>query len=612
MSKNIIKFLICGSVDDGKSTLLGKLLFETKKIYQDQFEEIKIESHKFGSQGNKTDLALITDGLQSEREQGITIDVAYKYFKLKNKKYIVADTPGHSEYTKNMITGASNSDFAFLIIDATKGISQQTKLCALIISILRLKKIIVVINKMDLLKFDFKSYNLIKQKFNSFLNLINFFNVEYVPVSALSGENVVSKSKKMKWYKGKTLLKIIQEIDNETIQVKQNLSMGVQLVSRENTKRLYCGKIFSGEVAKGEKVAILPSEQINYIKKIFYSGKEVKKANHNQSVSFFLKNNTDLSRGNFIIKPHDSIRTYSTILGNIFWMDKSNLVLDKRYIIKFVTNICSAKVNFISFKYDKNFNKIKSNSLKMNEIGFCKINLNKKIPLTVFNINQDTGSFILIDEFTKNTVGAGVIENLQEQEKEIYWQNLENSNKQYNFNTGIKKPVVLWFTGLSASGKSTIASLVQKELNLLNKKNYLLDGDNIRHGLCNDLNFTLKDRKENIRRIAEVSKLMVDAGLITLVSFISPIRAERNMARSLLNKGQFIEIFVNTSLKTCEKRDFKGLYKKARIGKLKNFTGISSPYEKPINCEINLNSEKLSPQILAKKVIGYLKKHHII
>ena len=612
MYKNIRKFLICGSVDDGKSTLLGKLLFETKQIYQDHFEEIKIESHKFGSQGNKTDLALLTDGLQSEREQGITIDVAYKYFRLKNKKYIVADTPGHSEYTKNMITGASNSDFAFLIIDAAKGISRHTKLCALIISILRLKKIIVVINKMDLLKFDYKSYNLIKKKINNFLNSINFFNVEYIPVSALNGDNVASKSKKMKWYKGKTLLKKIQDIENESTKTKQNFTMGVQLVSRENSKRLYCGKIFSGEVTKGEKVIILPSKQVNYIKKIFYSGKEVKKADFNQSVSFFLKKNSDISRGYFIIKSDESVRTYSTILGHIFWMDKSNLVLDKRYIIKFAINICYAKINFISFKYDKNFNKIKTNSLKINEIGFCKINLNKKTPLTPFNTNQDTGSFILIDEFTKNTVGAGIIENLQEEEKEIYWQDLENSRKLNKFDSDIKKPVLLWFTGLSASGKSTIASLVQKKLNLLNKKNYLLDGDNIRHGLCSDLNFTIKDRKENIRRIAEVAKLMVDAGLITLVSFISPFRAERNMARSLLNKDQFIEIFVNSSLKTCEKRDLKGLYKKARSGELKNFTGISSPYEKPLNSEINLNSEKLSPQILANEVISYLKKHQII
>ena len=611
MEKKVLKLLISGSVDDGKSTLLGRLLYETKSVFKDQLNSAKEESKKYGTQGSNTDLALLVDGLQDEREQGITIDVAYRYFQTKYKKYIIADTPGHKQYTRNMATGASNSELALIIIDATKGITEQTRLHAFIISLFRLEKIIILINKMDLIGFNKKKYEKIKKEFVLYLDKINFDNFEFIPVSALTGDNVVKKSKKNKWYKGRSLL---NSLDATVVKKKEfsNFRMPVQWVNRNSSFRGYSGIITSGFLSKGDKVIVSPSNKVTKIKKIFLSGKNSQTAQKNQSVTLQLSDHIDVVRGDCVSSFVNPIKSYNSINAKIFWIDKSILVLKKKYKIQFTASNTDAEIIFISYKYNlKDFTKVNTKTLNENEIGFCKISLNKKIPLEKFSSNKKMGTFILIDKITNSTVGTGIIDDLNETNENIFWQ-ATKVNKEIRAKTNLQKPCLLWFTGLSASGKSTIANLVEKKLFELNKKTYLLDGDNLRHGLNSDLTFTDIDRKENIRRVTEVSKLMMDAGLIVLTSFISPFRSDRFLARKSVGSEEFVEIFVDAPLAVCEKRDPKGLYKKARLGKLKNFTGISSKYEKPNNPNLILKSAKFNAKQLADKVFIYLKKKRII
>ena len=608
--KEVIKILICGSVDDGKSTLLGKLMYDKKLAYQDQIKEVENESKKYGTQGNNIDLALLSDGLQAEREQGITIDVANKYFFYKKKKFIIADTPGHVEYTRNLATGASNSDYAIILIDASKGVLPHTKLCSLISSIFRMKQILVVINKMDLVNYNKTIYDNHCKSFIKFTEILNYKNVDFLPISALKGENISKKSKKMRWYNGLSFLDKV-ELFSSNNNIDQNyLRIGIQLVNRNSVNRLYCGQIFTGELKKNDKIIISPSNETNIVKEIFSSKGKVNKIRGDNFVSLILKKNTDLNRGNFLSYEKNQIKNYNLFNAHLICLEKSGLSLNQKFKIKFILNECEAKLDFISYKFErKNFQKIKSDKLEVNEIGLCKISMNASLAVEKFSNNKKIGSFIIIDLLNNKTIGAGVIESLHEKKNtEIFWQHTDNKNNLINS----QKPLVLWFTGLSASGKSTIANLVNKKLNNSNKKTYLLDGDNLRHGLCRDLGFSDLDRRENIRRAAELSKIISDMGFIVMSCFISPFKEERLLAKTIVEENKFIEIYCKASIKTCEKRDKKGLYKKARKGILKNFTGISSIYEKPIKPDLILDSDNKSPSELAENVIKYLRKNELI
>ena len=611
MEKNVLRLLISGSVDDGKSSLLGRLLYETKSVFKDQLNAAEEESKKYGTQGKQTDLALLVDGLQDEREQGITIDVAYRYFETKYKKYIVADTPGHKQYTRNMATGASNSEVALIIVDATKGVTEQTRLHAFIVSLFKLEKIIILVNKMDLINFNKKKYEKIKKDFGIYLNKINFVQNEFIPISALTGENVVKKSKKMRWYKGESLLSSLDTINLK----KEELSdfrMPIQWVNRTSSFRGYSGIVTSGTIKKGDKIIIAPSNKTAKIKNLFLSRKNSLVAQKNHSITLQLSEQLDVARGDCVSSILNPVKSYNLISAKLFWIDKKPLILNKKYKIQFIANSSEADINFISYKYNlKNFSKINSKTLSENEIGFCKISLVKKLPLEKFSLNKKMGTFILVNKITNGTVGTGIVENVHDVNENIFWQ-VTKINKEIRAKINLQKPCLLWFTGLSASGKSTIADLVEKKLFELGKKTYLLDGDNLRYGLNKDLTFTNIDRKENIRRVIEVSKLMQDAGLIVLTSFISPFKTDRILARKSVGKKEFVEIFVDAPLSVCEKRDPKGLYKKSRAKKLKNFTGISSQYEKPTNPELILKSDEFSAKQLADKVILYLQKKKMI
>ena len=611
MEKELIKVLISGSVDDGKSTLLGKLLYETDSVYQDHYEAIKNESKKYGTHGSKADLALLIDGLQDEREQGITIDVAYRYFETPKKKFIIADTPGHKQYTKNMATAASNSELAIILIDIKKGITDQTRLHSFILSLFKIENIIVLINKMDLVNYDQKKFEKIKDKYQKYLIQLNYKHINFIPISALNGDNIVKKSKNIKWYNGNSLLKTLDGVSINNYDLN-SFRMPIQWVNRSALIRGYSGTILSGKLKKNDKIKVEPSKKVTSIKEIYASNSKSQVAYKDQSITITTKDDIDISRGDCLSLENDTIDSYDLIDAKIFWIERNRMLLNRKYKIQFYTNEIEGFITSINYKYDLlNFKKKNTNTLEENEIGYCKINLSKKIPLELYSTNKKLGAFILIDIFSNEITGAGIVENLIKEKNNVFWQKTE-INKHTRAKLNSQKPCIIWFTGLSASGKSTIANIVEKKLYDLNKKTYLLDGDNIRHGLNKDLSFSDKDRKENIRRIAEVSKLMLDAGLIVLTAFISPFRSERLKARNLTNKNEFIEVYIKASLKTCEKRDPKGLYKKARQGKIKKFTGIGSKYEKPKNPELILDTEKSNPEFLANKVINYLKAEKII
>ena len=608
MKKDLLKIMTCGSVDDGKSTLLGRLLYDSKNIFKDQIDSVKNESKKFGTQGKRTDLALLVDGLQAEREQGITIDVAYRYFETKKRKFVVADCPGHEQYTRNMATGASNSNLAIVLIDAQKGIQDQTKRHSFIISLLGIKKILVAINKMDIIKFNSKIFYRIKKDYLFFSKKLNFKDIIFVPISALRGDNVFKKSSKMRWYKGKTLMNYIENI-KLVDSTNKNFRLPIQWVNRPRSNfRGYCGQISSGTVSLGKKVIVMPSKKLVKIKKIIGPSGFVKKAIKGQSITVVLDSETDISRGDCISSIDNPINLSDQFSANLIWMNRDPLLPGREYLIRFSTSTATAQITKLKFKYDINsFDKLACKKLEINEIANCNISLNKKVPIDKYIDNSKTGSFILIDKITNQTICAGMIEFTLYRAKNLFWQSTK-VNKKIRSLSNHQKPCILWFTGLSGSGKSTIADIVEKKLHQMGKRTYLLDGDNVRQGLNKDLGFTDQDRVENIRRVSEVSKLMVDAGLIVLVSFISPFISEREMARNMVEKDEFIEIFVDAPLKVCERRDIKGLYKKARSGLIKNFTGISSKYEKPKNSEIILKSDKYNKEILAQKVIKYLEK----
>ncbi|MDP6223041.1 MAG: sulfate adenylyltransferase subunit CysN [Candidatus Micropelagos thuwalensis] len=612
-NKSLLRFITCGSVDDGKSTLIGRLLYESKMIFEDQLTALEQDSKKVGTQGENIDFALLVDGLAAEREQGITIDVAYRFFATEHRKFIVADTPGHEQYTRNMATGASTADLAVLLIDARQGVLTQTKRHAFIASQLGVRHIVLAVNKMDLVDYSENVFNEIVEDFNVFVEQIDISNLHAIPVSALVGDNVVDGSRFMPWYERPSLLGYLEGVDVEAEETSLPFRMPVQWVNRPDLDfRGYAGRIAGGIIRPGDDIRVLPSGKQSKIARIVTIDSDLDEAVSGQSVTLTLTDEIDISRGDVIATSETPPEISDQFDTTIIWLSEEPMLPGRSYRMKTSSRLVSATVNAPKHKTDVNtLQKLPAKTLQLNEIGNCTLAVDRPIAFDSYAENRQTGSFILIDRMTNNTVGMGMINFPLRRAANIHWQNLD-INKAANAEQKSQNPSVLWFTGLSGSGKSTIANEVQRRLYATGRHSFILDGDNVRHGLNRDLGFTDADRVENIRRVAEVSKLMVEAGLITLVSFISPFRAERELARNLMEEGEFIEIFVNTPLSVAETRDPKGLYKKARAGNLKNFTGIDSPYEAPEKPEIEINTAEMSVEDAAERVINGLIERGII
>jgi bifunctional enzyme CysN/CysC len=608
-SKNLLRFITCGSVDDGKSTLIGRLLYESNLILEDQMEALVHDSKKFGTTNQELDLALLVDGLVAEREQGITIDVAYRFFSTPKRKFIIADTPGHEQYTRNMATGASTADLAIIIVDARKGILTQTKRHSFIVAMLGVKNIVLAINKMDLVNYDCKTFQQIERDYKSIAKFIGIKNIFSIPISALQGDNVVCQSEQTSWYEGSCLLEYLEAVDVEQENTFQAFRMPIQWVNRPNLDfRGFAGKIVSGSIRIDDEIIVLPAGKSSTVTQIITYDEQLKEAGKDQSITLTLKDEIDISRGDVIVLSKEALCNISDkFVTNIIWMSDKGMVPNRQYVIQLHTDktLCTLKKPEYRLNVDT-FEHIACKTLLLNEIGVCEIFLNKFVVFEEYITNKEMGSFILIDRVTHETVAAGMIIHALRRSANIHEQPLSIS---LSARALIKqqKACILWMTGLSGAGKSTIANMVEEKLNIMNKHTMILDGDNVRLGLNKDLGFTEQDRIENIRRVAEVSKLMADAGLIVLVSLISPFEAEREMARNIIGNQQFIEIFVDTDLATAEIRDVKGLYKKARAGEIPNFTGINSPYEPPSSPDIILDT-KYSSEQLTDKIIYFLKE----
>ncbi len=594
--KSLLRFITCGSVDDGKSTLIGRLLYDSKMIFEDQLAQLAADSKKNGSQGHSFDFALLVDGLAAEREQGITIDVAYRFFTTTKRKFIVADTPGHEQYTRNMVTGASTADLAIILVDARKGILTQTRRHTFLCHLLGIKNILLAVNKMDLINYGQTQYEKILNNYRSFLNDIGIKQFTSIPISGFKGDNITKVSDNTQWYVGPTLISYLEDVDlkEDSLFTKQ-FCLPVQWVNRPNLDfRGFSGKIASGIIKPGDLVKVFPSGKSSSVDRIVTYDGDLKIAQEGQSITLTLKNELDCSRGdvisakNFPIPIADQFETY------IIWMDESKLVPGRQYKLKIGTKEAYVTVAVPKYKINVNsLENIATKTLDLNEIGVANITVDRPIPFLPYKENPTLGGFILIDKITNATVGAGLINHELRRSQNIHWQSTDISRDHHAF-IKKQKPAVLWMTGLSGSGKSTIANAVEKKLADLNRHTFILDGDNIRHGLNKDLGFTDVDRIENIRRVGEVAKLMTDAGLIVITAFISPFKSDREMVRNMLYESEFIEIFIDTPLSVAEKRDTKGLYTKARAGKLKNFTGIDSPYEKPESPSIQIDTTKMT------------------
>ncbi|MDC0498351.1 adenylyl-sulfate kinase [Alphaproteobacteria bacterium] len=607
--KKQVKILTCGSVDDGKSTLLGRLLFDSQNIFLDQMDQAKIESEKYGTQGKEIDLALLVDGLQAEREQGITIDVAYRYFETSNCKFIIADTPGHEQYTRNMATGASNSDLAIILIDAQKGVLEQTRRHSFIVNLLGIKHIVVAINKMDLVNYNENIFETIVDEYKELIKNFTFTSIKFIPLSALKGDNVFSKFENINWYKGSTLIETLEKVDVSNSSQNNEFSFPVQWVNRSSANfRGYSGTITDGKISKGDLITTIPSNIQTSVKNIYGTNGELSEAYSGQAITLTLSDELDISRGDIILsKNNDQIIKADQFASHLIWMDQEPMLPERNYIFRFNNSYINGKITDLVHCINVNsYEEVATKKLNLNDIAYCKVAIDRVHGISSYSNNQKLGSFVIIDPYNNRTIGVGMIDHTLRRSSNISWQEM-SINKKTRSELNSQKPCVVWFTGLSGSGKSTIANILEQKLHTIGKRTYLLDGDNVRHGLNKDLGFTDTDRVENIRRVAEVSKLMVDAGLITLVSFISPFKSERQMARNLLSSEEFFEIFVNTSLEECEKRDPKGLYKKARAGELKNFTGIDSSYEEPENPDLILNTSSGNAEQLTDQIIKFLK-----
>ena len=607
--KKQVKILTCGSVDDGKSTLLGRLLFDSQNIFIDQMDQAKIESEKYGTQGKEIDLALLVDGLQAEREQGITIDVAYRYFETSNCKFIIADTPGHEQYTRNMATGASNSDVAIILIDAQKGVLEQTRRHSFIVNLLGIKHIVVAINKMDLIHYNENVFETIVDEYKKLIKNFTFTSITFIPLSALKGDNVFSNFENTKWYKGSTLVEALEKVNVLDSSQNNELSFPVQWVNRSSENfRGYSGTITDGKISKGDLITTISRNIQTSVKNIYGPKGELSEAYCGQAITLTLSEELDISRGDTIIsKKNEQIVNADQFASHLIWMDQEPMLPERNYIFRFNNSYINGKITDLVHSININsYEEVASKKLNLNDIAYCKVAIDKTHGISSYSNNQKLGSFVIIDPYNNKTIGAGMIDHALRRSSNISWHEM-SIDKKTRSELNSQTPCVVWFTRLSGSGKSTIANILEQKLHAIGKRTYLLDGDNVRHGLNKDLGFTDTDRVENIRRVAEVSKLMVDAGLITLVSFISPFKSERQMARNLLSSDEFFEIFVNTSLEECEKRDPKGLYKKARAGDLKNFTGIDSSYEEPENPDLILNTSSGNAEQLTDQIINFLK-----
>ncbi|WP_240377974.1 adenylyl-sulfate kinase [Bacillus piscicola] len=603
--KSLLKFITCGSVDDGKSTIIGHMLYDAKLIFADQEKALELDS-KVGSRGGEIDYSLLLDGLMAEREQGITIDVAYRYFTTDNRSFIVADTPGHEEYTRNMAVGASFADLAIILVDATKGVITQTKRHARICALMGIKHLVLAVNKMDLIEFDQRRFEEIKKDFTQLTHGFNLESVQVIPVSATEGDNVTKKSENTLWYNGLPLLPYLENVD-VTKEQQDSFILPVQRVSRPNhTFRGFQGQIEAGTISVGDEITTLPSNEKAKVKSILVADKEADSAIVGQPVTIQLDREVDVSRGN-VLTTSSNIQVTDMFTSTILWMDDTKLVPGRNYLVKVGTKILPGTVMSIKHKIDINTgDHIPADKIFKNELVECDISLSENMVFDTFENNEALGGLILIDRVSNMTSACGVIEHSLRRSTNVVWQETDITREIRAQQKG-QKPLTLWFTGLSGSGKSTLANAVEKRLVSLGHHTMLLDGDNVRHGLNKNLGFKESDRVENIRRIAEVAKLMNDAGLITLASFIAPYDSDRNNAREVIGK-EYIEIYVSTSLEECEKRDVKGLYKKARAGEIPNFTGISSPYEAPKNPEIEIDTSKYTLEEATDYVVKEIMK----
>ncbi|HTQ14282.1 MAG TPA: sulfate adenylyltransferase subunit CysN [Rhizomicrobium sp.] len=611
--KSLLRFLTCGSVDDGKSTLIGRLLYDSKLLFEDHLAALQKDSKKHGTTGEDIDFALLVDGLEAEREQGITIDVAYRFFSTEKRKFIVADTPGHEQYTRNMATGASNSDLAVILIDARKGVLVQTRRHAYICSLLGVKHVVLAVNKIDLMAYSQEIFGNIVADFRDFAKNLGFQSLVPIPISARYGDNVIDRSPQMPWYAGPLLLEHLEAVDVESALAEQPFRLAVQWVNRPNLDfRGFSGTIVSGRVKPGDAIVVAKSGKASRVSRIVTYDGDLDEAVAGEAVTLTLADEVDISRGDVLTAPTHRPEVSDQFAAHLLWMAEEALLPGRQYLLKIGTATVPAQVSTLKHKIEVNtLEQLAATTLALNEIGYANLSTSQPIAFDPYRDNRDTGGFILIDRFTNRTVAAGMADFSLRRATNVHWQALD-VNKQARAELKGQKPAVLWFTGLSGSGKSTVANLVERTLYAQGRHTYILDGDNVRHGLNRDLGFTDAARVENIRRVAETAKLFVDSGLIVLVSFISPFRSERRMARELLQRGEFIEVFVDTPLAICEQRDPKGLYQKAREGQIKNFTGIDSPYEAPESAEIVLKTENVEPAELAERVVAYLRQNGLI
>ena len=608
--KSLLRFLTCGSVDDGKSTLIGRLLFDTKLLFEDQLSALEKDSRRYGTTGDDIDFALLVDGLEAEREQGITIDVAYRFFATDRRKFIVADTPGHEQYTRNMATGASNSELAVILIDARKGVLVQTRRHAYIAALLGLRHVVLAVNKIDLVDYSHAVFAAIVADFTAFAAGLGFVSQVAIPLSARYGVNVIAKSDQTPWYQGPSLLNHLENVDVDTARAAGPFRLPVQWVNRPNLDfRGFSGTIAGGHIRPGDTVAVAKSGLVSKVTRIVTMDGDLAEAVAGDAVTLTLADEVDISRGDVLAAPQTRPDVSDQFAAHLLWMADEELLPGRQYLLKLGAATVPATVSSLRHKIDVNsLEHLAGRTLALNEVGYAHFALAQPLAFDPYTDNRDTGGFILIDRFTNATVGAGMIDFGLRRATNVHWQALD-VNKSARAAMKGQRPVVLWFTGLSGSGKSTIANLVEKSLAAEGKHTYLLDGDNVRHGLNRDLGFTDADRVENIRRVGESAKLFVDAGLIVLVSFISPFRSERRMARELLAPGEFIEVFVDTPIEVCMQRDPKGLYEKARTGGMKNFTGIDSPYEAPEKAELVIATVSASPEIHAQAIVAYMREN---
>ncbi len=610
--KSLLRFITCGSVDDGKSTLIGRLLYDSKMVFDDQLAALRSDSRKMGTQGQNIDFALLVDGLAAEREQGITIDVAYRFFSTDKRKFIVADTPGHEQYTRNMVTGASTADLAIILIDARRGVLTQTRRHSYLVSLLGIRQVILAINKMDLVNYSREVFDRILGDYTTFSSKLDIERIIPIPISALAGDNITERSGNTPWHTGPTLMGHLEDVEIASLSRTAPFRLPVQWVNRPNLDfRGFSGLVSSGTVHPGDLIKVMPSARQSRVARVLIDG-DLPYATAGQSITVTLEDEVDCSRGDVICGAEHPAEVSDQFETTIIWMNETAMLPGRSYLLKLGTKTVTASVTTLKHKVNVNtLEQVAARQLELNEIGLCNISLDQPVAFDSYTENRDTGGFILIDRVSNETVAAGLIHFALRRAQNIHWQAVDVSRASRAAQKG-QRACVLWFTGLSGAGKSTVANLVEKRLFALGRHSTMLDGDNVRHGLNRDLGFTDTDRVENIRRVGEVARLMADAGLIVLVSFISPFRSERQMARDLMAEGEFLEVFVDAPLSVAETRDPKGLYKKARRGEIKHFTGISSPYEAPQHPELHIDTTKLKPEDAAELIVEQLQARGLL